>query len=551
MLERLEVRNYVLISSLVLEMRGGFSVITGETGSGKSILLGALGLILGERARADIVREGEKEAVVNALFSYERNSRVEAFLKEHELEDEELSLSIQRVVRANGRSICNINGLNVTRELLEELGGYLVDVSSQHAHQSLLRADGQRHVLDTYSLSAEERLRYTEAYQKRRECENELSSLKSEQEKREGELDYISFCLKEIEKANLTEGEDEVLSEELKRISSSEFLAQQVSDAQQSLRGGMESGAIDELSRAVSSLKKAFSKDESLKELSARLESASIEIEDISDSLRDYLSSLTFSESELEEKSARLALLQRLKKKYGPSLENVIEKGEKYREEIEAYESFEERTAEAERRLAEAQKNLDIECDNIHRRRVEGAERLERETLENLKLLGMVNASFRIAVEPSRPSMSGPDTITFLIAANRGEKEGPLSQVASGGELSRVMLALKCALTVSDEVDTLLFDEVDAGIGGQVASCVAERLEALGRNHQVIAITHLAQIAAKADDHFTVTKSVENERTFSNISRISGSERVTEIARLLSGDCEKISLDHARRMLRR
>ncbi|MCR5732847.1 MAG: DNA repair protein RecN [Sphaerochaetaceae bacterium] len=549
MLERLEVRNYVLISSLIMEMGKGFSVITGETGSGKSILLGALGLILGEKAKSDIIREGEKEAVVNALFSYQKNTAVENFLVERELDDEEGELSIQRIVRSSGRSICSINGINVTREVLEELGSLLVDVSSQHAHQSLLKAEGQRRVLDAYSLPVDDKKKYISAYQNMKAMETKLEKLKAEQEKREGEIDYISYCLKEIEKANITLGEDEAISEELKRIEASEYLSNEVSEAQSALRGDMERGAISELDSAVTALEKASKKDSSLDNLSSRLESAKIEIEDISDSLRDYLSSLTFSEGELEEKSSRLALLQRLKKKYGPSLENVIEKGEKFRSELDAYDSFEGETALCEKKLSELKKLLDMEADNIHSKREKGARRLEVEVLKNLSLLGMENASFHISVERGKLSLNGPDDITFLIAANKGEKVGSLALVASGGELSRVMLALKCALTVSDEVDTLLFDEVDAGIGGQVASCVAERLEALGKDHQVLAITHLAQIASKACDHFAVTKSVDNERTYSHITRLGKDERVKEIARLLSGDSEKISLEHAKRML--
>lgn len=551
MLERLEVKNYVLISSLTLEMGKGFSVITGETGSGKSILLGALGLILGEKAKADIVREGEKEALVSALFTYEKNSAVENFLTEHELEDEEGELSVQRIVRASGRSICNINGINVTRETLEELGSLLVDVSSQHEHQSLLKSEGQRRVLDAYSLSSDEMKRYQDAYRNMKELEEKLQSLKAEQEKREGEIDYITFCLKEIEKANLVPGEDEALSDELKRIEASEFLANETVQAQSLLKGDMERGAISLLDSAISSLIKASKKDSSLNDYSSRLESAKIEIEDISDSLRDYLSSLTFSESELEEKSSRLALLQKLKKKYGPLLENVIEKGEKLRAELDAYESFDGETSLYEKKLQDAIRLLDKEAENIHSKREKGARKLEKEVLKNLKLLGMENASFHISVEKAKLGSSGPDNITFLIAANKGEKEGSLSLVASGGELSRVMLSLKCALTVSDEVDTLLFDEVDAGIGGQIASCVAERLEELGKDHQVIAITHLAQIASRAVEHFAVTKSVEKGRTFSHITHLDSDERVTEIARLLSGDKEQISLEHAKLMLKR
>ena len=528
MLERLEVSNYVLIRSLVLDFTSGFAVLTGETGSGKSIILGALGLILGEKSKGDVVRQGEKEARIEALFSYRSGGSVEAYLKENGLEDEDGGLFIQRIVRSSGRSIMSVNGYSVTREQLETLGQMLVDVSSQHAHQSLLRPAIQLSLLDKAAHSAPLLASYRQAYDELMQARKEQQRLIEENAKASQEADYISFCLDEIEKAVLT-GELE--------------------EAQEALRGGNDLGALSLISRCLNAVVKASRADARLDVYRERIESASIELEDIASSLGEYLSSISFSEDELEEKSARLALLQRLKKKYGGSLEAVVSRRDEYRSALSTIENFEDLLAESGRRVEKAERELMRTGEALSAHRGSCARSLEKTIQGNLSSLGLKSAVFRIVITRRQAEANGMDDVVFTLAANKGEKEGPVSQVASGGELSRIMLAIKSALTAEDEVETLLFDEIDSGLGGVVANSVAMELDKLSRSHQVIAITHLAQIAAKARTHYMVYKREEAGRTISSIGEISGEDRVDEIARLLSGEVSGISRQHAASLL--
>ena len=549
MLERLEIRNYVLIKNLVLDFSTGFAVITGETGSGKSIILGALSLILGEKARQDIVRQGEKEAQINALFSYSEGSAVDCYLKGKGLEGEDGGLFIQRVIRQNGRSIMSINGLSVNRSELEELGSLLVDVSSQHAHQSLLKKDVQLSLIDKASHAARFLDDYRIAYNAHKEAVKEKARLEEENEKILQELDYIRFCLDEMEKADVRPGEDEQLAEELGRISQAENLTQALEETIALLRGGMEEGALSILTRAENAISKAARADTTLEQYASRIEAAGIDLDDLASSLREYLSSFTFSEAALEEKSSRLALLQRLKKKYGGSLEALCERRDSYRERVDSAENFDDLIKDAQKKIETTKARLADLGSRLSKERRKSAQELEKTITSNLHELGLVDAVFHIEISQTEPSYNGMDDVVFTLAANKGEKAGPVSQVASGGELSRIMLAVKSALSGVDEVNTLLFDEIDAGLGGHAANAVAVQLEKLSRTHQVIAITHLAQIAAKAGTHFCVSKKEDAGRTISTIEEIEGEERIKEIARLLSGEVSDIAIEHARSLL--
>ena len=549
MLERLEIRNYVLIKNLVLDFSTGFAVITGETGSGKSIILGALSLILGEKARQDIVRQGEKEAQINALFSYSEGSAVDCYLKGKGLEGEDGGLFIQRVIRQNGRSIMSINGLSVNRSELEELGSLLVDVSSQHAHQSLLKKDVQLSLIDKASHAARFLDDYRIAYNSHKEAVKEKARLEEENEKILQELDYIRFCLDEMEKADVRPGEDEQLAEELGRISQAENLTQSLEETIALLRGGMEEGALSILTRAENAISKAARADTTLEQYASRIEAAGIDLDDLASSLREYLSSFTFSEAELEEKSSRLALLQRLKKKYGGSLEALCERRDSYRERVDSAENFDDLIKDAQKKIETTKARLADLGSRLSKERRKSAQELEKTITSNLHELGLGDAVFHIEISQTEPSYNGMDDVVFTLAANKGEKAGPVSQVASGGELSRIMLAVKSALSGVDEVNTLLFDEIDAGLGGHAANAVAVQLEKLSRTHQVIAITHLAQIAAKAGTHFCVSKKEDAGRTISTIEEIEGEERIKEIARLLSGEVSDIAIEHARSLL--
>ncbi|MCI7806626.1 MAG: DNA repair protein RecN [Spirochaetales bacterium] len=550
MLEQLDITNYVLISHLSISFSSGLSVLSGETGAGKSVILSAIALILGEKAKADVVRRGESEAHINAVFSYgEKDAGLRAFLEREDLTGEDDTIIISRTIRAGGRSVNRVNSRIVTRETLSALGAYLIDISSQAAHQGLLKNDVQRVLLDRFSDVHAELEAYEKAFRAYQAAESELNELKEKSERARRDYDYFSFCLEELDKADLKEGEDDVLGAELKRISLSEALTEEVSASYSILKGDIGEGALTLLSHALSSLNRASSRDPGLDELARRLESCEIEAEDIAASLRDYLSSLTFSERELEEKNARMSLLQRMKKKYGPSLSDAIKKREEFREALLAVDNADELLSEKEKQLAKCASELERCASALTEKRRKGASRLEEKTISILKKLSMQSAELSVMLEKIPYCQHGQDKVEFLIRANKGEKRGAIRDVASGGELSRILLALKAALSEEDETGTLIFDEVDSGIGGAVATAVGEEISALSKSHQVLVITHSAQIAARADVHFLVSKREEGERTFSEVRKIDGEGRIKEIARLLSGKTSDSALVHARELL--
>ena len=550
MLEQLDITNYVLISHLSISFSSGLSVLSGETGAGKSVILSAIALILGEKAKADVVRRGESEAHINAVFSYgEKDAGLRAFLEREDLTGEDDTIIISRTIRAGGRSVNRVNSRIVTRETLSALGAYLIDISSQAAHQGLLKNDVQRVLLDRFSDVHAELEAYEKAFRAYQAAESELDELKEKSERARRDYDYFSFCLEELDKADLKEGEDDVLGAELKRISLSEALTEEVSASYSILKGDIGEGALTLLSHALSSLNRASSRDPGLDELARRLESCEIEAEDIAASLRDYLSSLTFSERELEEKNARMSLLQRMKKKYGPSLSDAIKKREEFREALLAVDNADELLSEKEKQLAKCASELEKCASALTEKRRRGASRLEEKTISILKKLSMQSAELSVMLEKIPYCQHGQDRVEFLIRANKGEKRGAIRDVASGGELSRILLALKAALSEEDETGTLIFDEVDSGIGGAVATAVGEEISALSKSHQVLVITHSAQIAARADVHFLVSKREEGERTFSEVRKIDGEGRIKEIARLLSGKTSDSALVHARELL--
>ena len=543
MLESLHVRNYVLIDKLDLEFTDGLTVLTGETGSGKSIILGALGLLLGQKADKEAVRKGSDMAEVSGTFSI--SPMVRDWCKDHEIECEEDELVLRRVIRTNGRSSFSVNGTALNRSEGEELGMLLVDVSSQHAHQSLMKNEVLRHVLDEASSSLILLEEYRNAFRSLKEAEEKLEETRRLSEKGAEEADYMKFCLKELEDADLKVGEEEELKEKLSLQASSEFIAENLSSSQDELRS-----ALSSLSEALSSLRKAEKKDTSLVEYSERLESSSIEIEDIQMSIRDHLSSMSFSETEIEFMNQRLSVIQRMRRRFGGSVEAALALMAEYREKLEFISDSSEVLSSLEKKVEEKRKELLKKGEILTAKRKEGAIAFASRIESNLRRLGMESAVFRIDVTPlDEPGPFGNDKIEYLIAANKGEKTSLIQNTSSGGELSRLMLAMKVSMKDKGSVDTMLFDEVDAGIGGKVALCVAKELKELSLEKQVITITHLAQIASEAHRHYKVYKKEEEGRTISHISLIEGEDRVREIARILSGDESEISLSHARALL--
>ena len=544
MLESLHVRNYVLIDSLDLDFSDGFTVITGETGSGKSIILGALSLLLGQKADKEAVRKGSEMAEVSGTFSI-GSSEVLSWCNEHEIEVEDNTLVLRRVIRSNGRSTYSVNGTALNRSEGEELGMLLVDVSSQHAHQSLMKNDVLRKVLDEASSSLEALDSYRASYKELMETEDKLKQTKELMERSSEEADYMKYCLSELENADLKVGEEEELKEKLSLQASSEYIAENLSSAQDELKSAQSS-----LSEALSYIRKAEKKDTSLLQYSERLESQSIETEDIFESIRDYLSSMSFSETEIEMMNQRISLIQRMKRRFGGSVEAAIEQRENFREKLELISDSSDVISSLEKKMDKLSKEVEDKAQKLTSLRKKGATAFSKHIEEKLHRLGMEASVFTISVTPlSSPGPYGKDKIEYLISANKGEKTSLIQETSSGGELSRLMLAMKTSMEGSGSVDTMLFDEVDAGIGGRVATCVAKELRQLSQSKQVITITHLSQIASKADRHYKVYKYEENGRTISHIKLLDGEERVRELARILSGDESEISLEHARKML--
>ena len=542
MLESLSVRNYVLIDSLDITFRDGFTVLTGETGAGKSIMLGAISLLLGARADRAAIRKGAESAEISGIFRTERPA-VLLWLDGKGIMDDDGTIIIRRVIRESGRSVYTVNGTPVTRNEGHELGSLLVDISSQHGEQSLLRPESLLSLLD--EVSGSDIPGYRMRYMKAKEAEKRLHEIEDLVRRGEAESDFMRFALNELDAASLREGEEDELRSRIKLMNASEFIRSSLSSAIEELRN-----ASSSLSGTLSTLRKAERKDDGLISLSERVENLDIECSDVLLTLRERLSDIDFSDADLEEANERLSTIQRVRKKYGGTVEEALRRREEYRSKLRIADDGERMLEAAERELCEAEDALLSEARALSERRKRGAKGLSRSVEERLHKLGMEKAVFTIEVERrDSPGPDGMDSVRFLIAPNRGEKLSPVQNTASGGELSRLLLAIKSVTKGGGDIETLLFDEIDAGIGGAVASSVAEEIKALSSGTQIIAITHLPQLAVRAGSHFLVSKEECGGRTISRIREITGEERVEETARLLSGETSAISLDHARSLL--
>ncbi len=550
MLEHLSIRNLVLIDHLEIDFSEGFTVISGETGAGKSIIIGALNLLLGEKAEASIIRTGCDEAMVSASFAIPAGHPVESWLAEHTIEIEDDALLINRTVRSSGRGTITVQSVPMTRSDLKGLGDALVDMHGQHEHQSLLSADRQRTMLDAYGKLGVEIGPFQEDYKQWQTLQNELQQCKNQAAQAQREEDYLSFALEELERANLKADEDTQIQEQLSVLSHFEAIHEQLSSTRDYLDGSGTLSVSGSLANAVGACKKAVRLDPSLEQTVQRMESVWIELKDLDDEIRQKLDSMTFSEAKLDELQSRMALIQRMKKKYGPTLQDVFSFKDETAERLRMARDGNDRIIDLEQQVKKKELKILKQAESLSEHRKAVAHTMENEIATRLRLLGMPNVRFSIAVEPKPISLHGSDHVEFLFSANTGVPLGNLRQIASGGELSRVMLAIKTVLAEADDISTVIFDEVDAGIGGSVAIAVGEQLKELSSTRQVLTITHLASIAAKADRQLTVIKEVESGKTYTRIRQLDRNGRIRELARMLSGDSmDDIALEHAEHLL--
>ena len=550
MLVELRIRDYAVVEDLTLSLGPGLNALTGETGAGKSIIVGALSLLLGERASAGVVRAGAERATVEAVFDVSRLDGVEARLEELGFRPEEGHLILRREVAAEGRNRAWVNGSPATAGVVGELGGTLVDLHGQHEHQTLLRSGEQRQILDAFAGAESEADTVARIHAAVRTLRRDLEEREARVREVESRADFLRFQLGEIEGAKLHPGEDGELESESKRAEHLEELMEGASGLHDALYGGEEALA-DRVAEIQSRLGRLARFDPSLGELADSLESAYHTLSDAGRRLGEYAAGVEHDPRRLEEVRRRLDLIFRLKRKYGPELADVLANGQRVREELQELEEADHDLGELRRGLEEAQKELAAAAERLGALRRSAAADLSKAVETALPELGLAGASFQVrlrALEEIGPH--GGEAVDFLFAANAGFETMPLSRIASGGELSRVMLALKSILARVDQIPVLVFDEIDAGIGGVVATAVARKLSEVARRHQVFVVTHLPQLASRSDAHLLVEKRQRRGSTVTSVRTLEGEERVEEIARMLGGDPESAaSREHAREML--
>ena len=571
MLSELSIKNFAIIDDLTIRLADGLTILSGETGAGKSIIINAVNLVLGSRATAKMIRTGADAAELSALFYLPESSPARAMLADQgyganggndgDTSDE---LIIRRIISANNRHKVYINDRPATMQLLAAITENLAAISGQHEHQRLLKEAQHLLFLDQFAGLTGLRNTVYEAYHETLPLLRKLEGLQNDREKQDEHLELLKFQKQEIEDAEIAPNEDETLKAEQARLKNAEFLYQSLAGAIEVLYSG--DGAVSErLSELGKDISKAAGIDEELSPAAESLTDITVRVEDVAEELRGHLDALFFDERRLEEIQARLDQLTRLKRKYGGSLADVLAYHEKIEAELEGLGNIEFAIAETEKALEQSREKLAEKCRELSEKRREAGDGLARQMEAELASLKMEDTRFSVVIEPIAPGRESADCLTlenaaitetgterarFMIAPNPGEALRPLSAIASGGELSRVILALKAIMADSDTAGTLIFDEVDAGIGGEVAEMVGKKLAELAGLHQVICITHLAQIAKFGRHHYKITKEIEDARTRTLIQALTEEARVEETARMISGaDITPTTRQHAREML--
>lgn len=553
MLTSLSIKNFALIEDLSLDFSAGLNAITGETGAGKTIILDALSLALGGKAKADQLRHGAPRLSVSADFNGP-SKRLKRLLIELGLAGEkEEGVLLRREVDPSGRSRSFVNDQPVNLTTLARLGELLVDLHGQHDHQLLLKTAEQREILDTFGHLEPAREDVQAAYAHWRDLVNEKEALALSEQERTQRLDLYKFQLKELQTAKPRAGEDEELDQLLPQLKNAERLKTGATEAYDNLYGD-EGGAVEKVLRAKRQVENLQALGADLGSAADMLGEALVRLEESARAIDDFQSKLDLDPSRADEVLGRMDLLARLKKKYGPSLEDVVAHQKKIEDELDRLENLEASTQDLADRLKAAETSLRSSSQKLTQGRAAAAKKFSDAVEKELRDVGLGAAHFVVAVEKGETfTASGADQVEFRFSPNPGEGLKSLAEVASGGELSRVMLALKTVLAKADPVPTLVFDEIDAGVGGATGGVVGKKLAFLGKTHQVLCITHLAAIAAQADAHFSVEKEVKKDRTHARVARLSEEDRVREVARLLGGvdasGKNPVSVQHAKALL--
>jgi len=549
MIKTLEIKDYALIDRINVEFGKGLNVITGETGAGKSILIDAMGLLLGERASTEVVRKDASKSIVEGIFDVEENKKVKKFLNENDI-DHNPELILRREISVKGTNRCFVNDTPVPLSLIKDLGNLLVDLHGQHEHQSLLRTETHIDFLDEFGDYAELLNKYRLCFNELINMRNELESLKERESTLKEKREIYSFQIKEIDSISPKNEEDEKLGDELRILENSEKLAGLASEIY-SLLYEDEKSVHELIVKVKNDLIQLAEIDKSFNEFTNEAETVLALVNDISSFIRSYTSNVEFKPEHIDDVRDRLGIITLLKKKYGGSIKSILEHRKIIGEKFDLADNISEKIEDLQNRLLEQRNNAGTLAFSISKKRKEASEKVKRGAEEYLKELGISQPNFQTKIineygeesnyltfknKSFNCSARGVDKVEFFISTNSGENPKPLAKVASGGEISRIMLSLKSTLAKSDKLPLLIFDEIDAGVSGRIAQKVGNLLKELAAFHQIIAITHLPQIAGLADHHYVVNKFTKNGRTVSSIAKLADEGKVKEVAKLMSGE---------------
>ena len=534
MLQSLHIENIAVIKSLDIDFEYGFSVLSGETGAGKSIIIDSINMLSGNRVSRELIRTGEEKAFVSAVFT-DLGDEVKKLLEEYGFQSDD-SIMLQRTLSKDGKSIVKLNGRTVTQSIQKDICRLLINIHGQNDNQRLMSKSSQLEILDSFAENGELLDEYTDLYKQLTEAKSRLDELNSSRAEKMRMRDIYVFQLEEINSAKLKKEEEETLESERIRLGSIEKISEKVNLVYRALYAGEKGSAVYLLERSAAALDKISDVLPEVKELSSRLTDYRYEIEDIALSVRDYASDAENPTEQLNKIESRLDAINKLKRKYGNSVEEILEfrdKTAKMLDEIDNADDIKEDISNEIKRLGKIAVGL---AEKIHERRASAAKKITEGVRENLEFLDMPKVRFEVSVKSqTKLKHDGADDVEFLIATNAGEPLMPLEKIASGGELSRIMLSLKCVLSDKDGVGTVIYDEVDAGISGKTSRKVGIKLKEISRVMQIISVTHSAQIASLSDNHYLISKHDVDGRTESNVTLLDENGRVGEIARILGG----------------
>ncbi|MBP9989500.1 MAG: DNA repair protein RecN [Ruminococcus sp.] len=547
MLTSLKIENVAIIESAAIEFGCGLNVLTGETGAGKSIIIDSINAILGERTSHDLIRTGADSAKVYAVFE-DINANAVKILEENGIEYDNDVLILNRTITREGRNICRINGSPVTVSMLKAVGRELIDIHGQHDNQALLLPERHCGFIDSFADDFDLIEEYRTSFEKLCKVRAKIKALSTDESSKAQRIDLLTYQIDEIEKAEIEIGEKEELVTRKTLFNNSQKIIDSLNSAYNSLKA--DGAGLDCISCAESDIENAGVYLEQMNEAAQKITDIRYELDDIAEQVMDCLSEVEYNPNELEEIEERLDLLYRLSRKYGETEEDILNYLEKAREELENISFSEEKLLVLQAEESEIMHKTVTLADKLTRVRLDAGGKLSSAICEELEFLDMPGVTFTVSRKETPLTSDGRDEIEFLISANAGEEPKPLAKIASGGELSRIMLAIKNVLAGIDNVDTMIFDEIDTGVSGRAAQKIAMKLHSVSKDRQVLCVTHLAQIAACGDVHLNISKSVHDSKTYTQVKSLIGDERVAEVARIMGGlEITRLQLESAREMI--